>query len=46
MSEEDLELLVTLDDPLEAPAEDTFNHHPEKAKERPDQRVEELGELQ
>ena len=31
MSEEDLELLITLDDPVEAPEEDTFNHlHPEK----------------
>ena len=28
MSEEDLELLVTLDDPDEAPDEDTFNHPP------------------
>lgn len=26
MSEEDLELLVTLDDPVDAPEEDTFNH--------------------
>ena len=26
MSEEDLELLITLDDPVEAPEEDTFNH--------------------
>lgn len=27
MSEEDLELLITLDDPEGAPEEDTFNHH-------------------
>ena len=26
MSEEDLRLLITLDDPVEAPEEDTFNH--------------------
>ena len=26
MSEEDLELLITLDDPEGAPEEDTFNH--------------------
>ena len=26
MSEEDLELLITLDDPVEPPEEDTFNH--------------------
>ena len=31
MSEEDLELLITLDDPVEAPEEDTFDHlNPEK----------------
>jgi hypothetical protein len=28
MSEEDLELLITLDDPDGAPEEDTFNHLP------------------
>ena len=28
MSEEELELLVTLDDPEGAPEEDTFNHLP------------------
>jgi hypothetical protein len=28
MSEEDLELLITLDDPEEAADEDTFNHPP------------------
>jgi hypothetical protein len=28
MSEEDLELLITLDDPVGAPEEDTFNHLP------------------
>jgi hypothetical protein len=28
MSEEDLEVLITLDDPEGAPEEDTFNHHP------------------
>jgi hypothetical protein len=28
MSEEDLELLITLDDPEGAPHEDTFNHPP------------------
>ena len=26
MSEEELQLLVTLDDPVDAPEEDTFNH--------------------
>ena len=26
MSEEDLQLLITLDDPVDAPEEDTFNH--------------------
>ena len=26
MSEEDLELLITLDDPVDLPEEDTFNH--------------------
>ena len=30
MSEEDLELLITLDDPEGAPEEDTFHHHPSK----------------
>lgn len=41
MSEEDLELLITLDDPVEAPEEDTFDHlHPEKKK---DERSEEPG---
>ena len=44
MSEEDLELLITLDDPVEAPEEDTFNHlDAEKAKGRHDQRAEESG---
>ena len=28
MSEEDLELLITLDDPEGAPDEDTFHHQP------------------
>jgi hypothetical protein len=28
MSEEDLDLLITLDDPEGAPEEDTFNHLP------------------
>ena len=41
MSEEDLELLITLDDPVEAPEEDTFDHlHPEKPR---DERTEESG---
>ena len=31
MSEEDLELLVTLDDPEGAPEEDTFHHRPDEA---------------
>ena len=26
MSEEDLQLLITLDDPVDLPEEDTFNH--------------------
>ena len=33
MSEEDLELLITLDDPEGAPEEDIFNHSPAE-KER------------
>lgn len=28
MSEKDLELLITLDDPMDPPEEDTFNHLP------------------
>ena len=44
MSEEDLELLITLDDPVEAPEEDAFDHlHPEKTR---DERTEESGESQ
>ena len=36
MSEEDLELLITLDDPVEAPEEDTFDHlHPGKTRDEP-----------
>ena len=36
MSEEDLELLITLDDPVEAPEEDTFDHlHAEKTRVEP-----------
>lgn len=47
MSEEELELLITLDDPEGAPEEDTFHHpHAEKATERHDQREEESGGLQ
>ena len=43
MSEEELELLITLDDPEGAPEEDTFDHlHPEKAG-RHDQQAEESG---
>ena len=50
MSEEDLELLITLDDPEGAPAEDTFNHLPaENTVEywlgrHPDQRTEPVGQ--
>ena len=36
MSEEDLELLITLDDPEGAPEEDIFNHSPAE-KERQEQ---------
>jgi hypothetical protein len=44
MSEEDLELLITLDDPVEAPEEDTFNHlDADKARGRYDQRAEDSG---
>jgi hypothetical protein len=44
MSEEDLELLITLDDPVEALEEDTFDHlHPEKTR---DERAEESGGAQ
>ena len=44
MSEEDLELLIMLDDPIEAPEEDTFNHlDAEKAIGRHDQPAEESG---
>ena len=44
MSEEDLELLITLDDPVEAAEEDTFDHlDAEKARGRHDQREEESG---
>ena len=44
MSEEDLELLVTLDDPEGAPEEDNF-HQPrdEKATGRRDEREDESG---
>jgi hypothetical protein len=37
MSEEDLELLITLDDPVDAPEEDIFNHLPAEKQitERP-----------
>jgi hypothetical protein len=41
MSEEDLELLITLDDPVEAPEEDTFDHlHPGQTR---DERIEDSG---
>lgn len=44
MSEEDLELLITLDDPVEAPEEDIFDHlHAEKATAWHDQRTEGSG---
>jgi hypothetical protein len=33
MTEEDLQLLITLDDPVDAPEEDTFNHHAKNALE-------------
>ncbi|HET6890036.1 MAG TPA: hypothetical protein VFH31_02950 [Pyrinomonadaceae bacterium] len=33
MSEEDLELLITLDDPVDAQEEDTFNHQDENTLE-------------
>ena len=47
MSEEDLEVLITLDDPEGAPVEDTFDHlHPEKARERREQPADESGESQ
>ena len=46
MSEEDLEVLITLDDPEGAPEEDTFDHlHPEKASERHKQPEDESGEI-
>jgi hypothetical protein len=42
MSEEDLEVLITLDDPVEEPEEDIFDHlHPGKIRD--DQASEELG---
>jgi hypothetical protein len=50
MSEEDLELLVTLDDPEEAPDEDTFNHPPTENTleywlgKPPNQRTEAIGQ--
>lgn len=44
MSEEDLELLIALDDPVEAPEEDIFDHHQaDKAKARNDQRTDDSG---
>ena len=47
MSEEDLELLITLDDPVEAPEEDTFHHlDAEKVKAGHDQPAEESGGAQ
>jgi hypothetical protein len=33
MSEEDLELLITLDDPEGAPEVDTFHHHPAESND-------------
>jgi hypothetical protein len=33
MSEEDLELLITLDDPEGAPEEDIFHHPPDDCQE-------------
>lgn len=46
MSEEDLELLITLDDSVEAPEEDTFHHlDAEKLRAR-DQWAEESGGAQ
>jgi hypothetical protein len=50
MSEEDLELLITLDDPEEAPEEDTFNHPPTEDTleywlgKPPDQRIGTVGQ--
>jgi hypothetical protein len=50
MSEEDLELLITLDDPEGAPEEDTFNHLSAKNTldywlgKPPNQRTESLGQ--
>jgi hypothetical protein len=50
MREEDLELLVTLDDPEEAPDEDTFNHPPTENTleywlgKPPNQRTEAIGQ--
>ena len=47
MSEEDLELLITLDDPEGAQEEDIFNHRPAgypfeySVREHPDQRAKE-----
>ena len=38
MSEEDLELLITIDDPEGAPEEDTFDHH--AAENRPQAKLE------
>ena len=42
MSEEDLEVLITLDDPEGAPEEDIFKHLPAEnaARDQPDQRIE------
>jgi hypothetical protein len=34
MSDEDLELLITLDDPEGAPEEDTFHHRPAENYQR------------
>ena len=35
MSEEELELLITLDDPVETSEEDTFNHQVERQRSGP-----------
>ena len=43
MSEEDLELLITLDDPEGAPEEDTFNHLSAGNRGQPDQQTEAVG---
>lgn len=44
MSDEELQLLITLDDPEYGPEEDTFDHaNAEKTRVRNDQRTEDLG---